>query len=208
MIKDDDGRHHPHKRLGWSKVYRSEYRAWESAKTRCYNPKSASYKNYGGRGIYMVDRWKPEFPNFIRDMGRKKPGESLDRIDTNGPYSPENCRWATPKQQLRNTRVNRYLTLGRKRMTLVEWAEHLGMHKCTIFSRIYLMGWSVKDALTMPVRPIRRYTLNGETHHLADWAKVLNVKLSILSQRARAGWSTTDILTTPVNSGVRHKKAH
>lgn len=80
-----------------------EYIAWCQMKTRCYNPKCQRYANYGGRGIYVCERWLNSYPAFLADMGRKpSPRHSLDRIDVHGHYEPSNCRWATDHEQRMN----------------------------------------------------------------------------------------------------------
>lgn len=80
------------------------YHTWMNLLARCYNEKNPSYKNYGGRGIQVCERWKNSFENFIKDIGEKPPNTSLDRIDNNGSYAPDNCRWSTKSQQVKNRR--------------------------------------------------------------------------------------------------------
>lgn len=87
-----------------------EFAAWRAMIDRCYNKKNKHYKNYGGRGIKVCDRWLESFESFFEDMGpRPSSKHSIDRIDVNGNYCPENCRWATIKEQTINKRTNRFL---------------------------------------------------------------------------------------------------
>ena len=81
-----------------------EYRSWRGMRNRCHCPDNVSYKNYGGRGIQVCDRWRESFENFLADTGPRPEGMSLDRIDNDGDYEPMNCRWATPAQQRANRR--------------------------------------------------------------------------------------------------------
>lgn len=129
----------------------SLFTCWNAMMTRCYNPDSSSYVNYGGRGIFVVDRWH-DVRNFVADMAPRPAGHSLDRIDNDGPYSPENCRWATPRQQQLNQRRSRRLTLNGVTMTMAEWVEATGISRSALKTRLAL-GWSVEQALTTPVVP-------------------------------------------------------
>jgi len=127
-----------------------EYFAWYDMINRCTNPSINSYKDYGGRGITVCDEWF-DVENFIRDMGsRPSRSHSLDRIDNNSGYYPDNCRWATRKEQARNTRSNVLLTLNGKTLCLSEWSELIGVSRGTLYYRLR-SGWSHKKTLSTPV---------------------------------------------------------
>lgn len=129
-----------------------EYRAWNSMKSRCYNKSHTSYRNYGGRGIQVCERWRYDFPTFLNDMGNRPSKHTLDRIDNDGNYTPGNCRWATYKEQLNNKRGNRLLTLDGKTQTVSQWSTETGIKYWTLSQRVGRYGWSDEDALTKPVR--------------------------------------------------------
>ena len=127
----------------------SEYTSWSGLKRRCTNPKDARYPLYGGRGIRVCDRWQgPDgYLNFLEDMGKKpSPQHSIDRIDVDGDYCPENCRWATQTEQCNNQRRNRILTVLGKSQTLSQWAREVGIHPDTIRNRCN-RGWSESEAI-------------------------------------------------------------
>ena len=127
-----------------------EHGAWHTMKSRCNNPKDRDFLNYGGRGIKICPRWH-SFENFFLDLGMR-PGNkySLDRIDCNGNYCPENCRWATRVEQNRNRRSCVYITINNKCQTVKEWAIELGVKRQTIEKRLKL-GWSQYNSVMQPV---------------------------------------------------------
>ena len=137
------------------KPHASEYNTWASMKARCTNQKTHSYKRYGGRGIKVCDRWL-DFSNFYADMGPKpSPKHSLERLDTNGNYEPENCVWADAFQQA-STRTNvRSITAFGKTMTSAAWERETSVPSSVIRHRID-SGWDVHAALTTPVRACKR----------------------------------------------------
>lgn len=127
-----------------------QWHAWQAMRQRCENPNDPAYPNYGGRGIKVCDRWQ-EFKNFVADMGLRPKGYELDRIDNDGPYSPENCRWVTSKANKHNKRTNTRITWEGETLPVTVWAERLGLHPRTLFNRLH-RGWSLERAMTAPTQ--------------------------------------------------------
>jgi hypothetical protein len=128
-----------------------EYRVWSSMIQRCTNPNSKDFADYGGRGIAVHPTWLA-YEAFIADMGRRpSPSHSIDRLRVNEGYQPDNCRWATAREQARNTRRNRFITHDGRTQTLVAWSEETGIAQELIRARIDRCGWSPARALTAPV---------------------------------------------------------
>ena len=127
------------------------YQTWVSMRERCYNKKRYNFKWYGGRGITVCDSWR-QFKNFLNDMGERPPNKTLDRIDNNSNYEKSNCRWATRKEQGRNSRRNHIVSFNGRDLPIVVWAEEYGVNASTLQTRLNRCKWSVKKALTTPVR--------------------------------------------------------
>lgn len=126
------------------------YGIWKHIRERCNNKSCEAYGNYGGRGIEVCERWS-DYANFRADMAASwEPGLTIDRRDNNGPYSPDNCRWATMKIQNRNRRNNRIIEFMGQSKCLVEWAEIYGLTEGSLYMRLR-RGWPLERALTTPL---------------------------------------------------------
>lgn len=130
------------------------YSIWASMKQRCENPKAQSYDRYGGRGISVDAEWSASFEAFFRDMGADHvDGATLDRIDNDGPYALENCRWASRKEQARNRGNNIVVTFEGEPTSLAEAAERANLPYAVVSARLSRYGWTVDRALSEPVAP-------------------------------------------------------
>lgn len=128
-----------------------EFNTWAKLRRRCNNPKDKAYKLYGGRGIKVCDRWDNSFENFLIDMGRKpSPKHSIDRINNNGHYEPNNCRWATLKEQSRNKRTNIWLTHNEETLLIEDWAAKVKI-KADVLRHRYRVGWTPEEILSTPL---------------------------------------------------------
>lgn len=154
--RDKFGRFLPKSTSTHGKSGTKEYKLWLNIKTRCNNPNTPYWDKYGGRGIKVCPKWDLSFEAFLADMGKIPPGLTLDRIDVNGDYEPENCRWATAKQQGRNKRDNRIVNFQGESMTLADAIDRSDF-LCppnTIISRLS-RGWSLERALSQPIQQRR-----------------------------------------------------
>lgn len=135
-----------------------QYQIWRAMLDRCYNPRIKSYKDYGGRGISVCEKWQT-FEGFWDDIASGYSKDlTIDRINVNGNYEPNNCRWATRRTQGNNRRNNVLLTHEGVTDTITNWARKLGVNANTLISR-YHRGYSVEEILTLPVRRKREVAI-------------------------------------------------
>lgn len=127
------------------------HKSWLAMRRRCYDINYVSYPNYGGRGIKVCDRWKDDFEAFYTDMGDRPDGCSLDRIDVNGNYTPENCKWSTRSEQQTNKQETLHIEWRGQKRSAMEWSKLLGIHVDTLRRRVR-RGWDVERAMTAPIQ--------------------------------------------------------
>lgn len=136
---------HGHKKGG---KMTPEYAAWNNMLARCYRPSARSFPLYGGKGIAVCERWRESFSAFLDDMGqRPAAGMSLDRVDGTKDYTPENCRWASAKEQSLNRDCVRWITHAGKTLTLGGWAKVTGVKRSTLAQRLHVYGWPIEKTL-------------------------------------------------------------
>jgi hypothetical protein len=167
-----------------NKKISSEFSTWCSMRQRCNDKKDSKYHRYGGRGIKVCDRWLNSFENFLLDMGEKPSKEySIDRIDNNGNYEPNNCRWATKKQQANNTSTNKFINYNGENMTIMQASERSGIAYYTVLDR----ATKNKDVFNKVIRKVdKKIVLNMENgiyyDSMADAAKAHNIKQITLTK--------------------------
>ena len=133
------------------------YAIWKAMKTRCCNSNFKAYARYGGRGITVCDEWLHDFAAF-RDWALAngyRDDLTLDRKETDGPYAPWNCRWATYKEQANNTRRNKIVCINGEHLTIAAACERFGVNPHLVYDRITRLGWSDEKAIFTPARKIK-----------------------------------------------------
>lgn len=174
---------------------------YNGMRLRCYNEDNVNYKYYGGKGVAICDEWLLSFENFFDWAINNGYNENLtiDRIDSEKEYSPDNCKWSTKKEQAYNRSMSVKLTLNGRTMYMTEWAEELEIDK-KILSWRYNNGWSDEEILSRP-RDYKesKLLLNGETHSMSEWSRITGIKVATISDRMKKGWSVEDALTKTPN---------
>lgn len=127
----------------------STWRSWCAMRNRCNKPSDKDYPSYGGRGIAVCERWNNSFDDFLEDVGPRPEDTTIGRIDNNGPYCKENCRWETRSMQQRNKRTTTFYTVRGKTGSVAELCEIFNIRRYTVYQRLHL-NWDVEKAFTTP----------------------------------------------------------
>ena len=173
------------------------HQLWKGMKARCYNPNHAFYKNYGGRGIKVCPEWKEDFlqfKNFMISIGYDETlptGEqTIERIDVNGDYEPNNCKLVSRKEQNINKRNNHKVTYKGETKTVTEFAEEYGLDVENVLNRINNYGYSIEEAMEKPVRKCSHknaplYEVDGEKFSLREWGEKFGLTRSQIKSKTR-----------------------
>ena len=179
------------------------YRTWQDLKRRCYDPNRRDYKHYGLRGIIVCDEWKDNFLEFKKWALSNGYDDSLtiERINVDGNYSPDNCKWIPFKAQGSNKTNNFYVEYNGERKTIAEWSRILHIHENTLTHRIIDLGWSIDEAFcTKPKGRSNVYRVFGSELTLAEMSKKYGKSLKLLWKRIHNyGWTPEDAVSRPVN---------
>jgi hypothetical protein len=144
------------------------YNVWNAMIGRCHNPNSKAYSEYGGRGIHVCEKWR-SFTGFYEDMGDRPEGATLERVDNNKGYSPDNVVWADRNTQARNKRNNVLLTVNGETRCLTEWSELTGIKVATLWARVK-RGWTAEQVVRAPLIRERMGISNRKGSRLVDAA--------------------------------------
>ena len=183
------------------------YGTWKHLFYRCYATKSPDYKNYGGRGIDVCQQWHSEsgFYKFIKDVGLKPSKEySLDRIDVNKGYCPENVKWATNLEQANNRRNTKRYLLNGENLTISEISRKLNIPYKRLWKANKLCGSPFEHEKLDPNNS--KYFYDGSYRSMSEIAKMVNLKPSTLMRRIRTGLDFDFAIATPLSSGVNLKE--
>jgi len=177
-----------------------EKSVWKAMKQRCFNPNHKDYKNYGGRGISVCEKWRFSFNSFLEDMGQRPSlAHSIDRIDNNGNYEPDNTKWATIKEQSNNKSTNRIVDIGDEKLTVSELSERENIPYKLILDR--LNSGKTGDDLIKPVSVPEKYKLGDEELTIPQIADKVGIRQNTL-------WRRININKLPLDEAIKpeHRK--
>ena len=185
------------------------YHIWRDMRERCTKPSKFGYEYYGGRGIKVCEEWlgSNNFMNFYEWSMANGYSEELtiDRIDVNGNYCPENCRWVDLKTQSNNRGDNKFICYNGQTKTLAQWSELLNMSYFALTNRLR-NGWSVEKTFTTSIKHSRKYIeYNGIKYKFSELAKMHNLKTDTFLHRLDSGWSLEDALKKPLKNIKKRK---
>lgn len=181
------------------KEHPAEYRIWKGMRARCYSPCNASMGNYQKYHIQVCERWS-SFDNFYNDMGDKPKGYSIDRINTEKDYSPENCRWADWSTQAKNRGdFNINITYNNKTQCLKDWAKEYGIKYTTLVARVRRFPtMSFHDIINYLDPRKNKIEWKGKMYTREELCAAYNIPISNFYDRYHKGWPLEKILTTPI----------
>jgi len=170
-----------------------EYRAWKGMKARCYCLSTRS--TYKEKNITVCNEWINSFEKFFEDMGKCPENYSLDRIDNNGNYCKENCRWTTYTEQASNRgSFNLVFTYQGESKVLKDWARHFDMSYSCLYQRIVKQNLSFEQAIEIDRNKVFM-TYQGKTLGLKEWSEITGISYQTITDRRRKGWSVEKMLS-------------
>ena len=169
---------------------------YRAMKNRCTNTNRHNYHRYGGRGIKICDDWLNDIETFIEWSLKNgyKIGLQIDRIDNDGGYSPENCRWVTPKENANNKESNVLITYNNETKSIAEWSEIVDIDAKTLYYR-YSKGCKIEDLFNQKEYVTLEY--NGDIKTLSEWSVITGIDYKTIHYRYSKGWSASEIIETP-----------
>lgn len=177
---------------------------WYGMRDRCYNHNNIGYKNYGGKGVRICEEWLSDKYKFIEWALNNGYSDDLtiDRINNDGNYCPENCRWVDRRTQANNSSLNTVIEFMGEKKTLTQWCEHFGVSRLLFYERYHERGYSFEKAMFSPKMNVSRrlYTINGVTKNLYQWCKEYGMEYNRVYKRLDKGY---DIITALKNENLR-----
>jgi hypothetical protein len=167
---------------------------WRGMRCRCLNPKNKDFPNYGGRGIFICERWL-DFGKFVEDMLPEwKKGLTLGRIDNNGNYSPSNCRWESMEQQNNNRRDNREIEYHGLILTAADWSKVIGISQ-GVFNNRLSRNVPIEKLMDPLVRRSPQITLHGKSKRITEWSRELGINPQTIRYRLKRGYEVDLVLS-------------